>query len=248
MTGDWKLVAKGFTMIELAITVTVLAFAIVSVLSINKVASPWLTLSSETQRVGEVVRSVERYAASNCRLPCPADGLLNNTASSYGLEDCAATSLLSSGNVLMGVIPFKTLGIDENLIKGETSRFSYAIDRRMADATSSYISGGIANGAASLVSDSGTTQSYGLVIFHRFYGHGSWPSNGGSRISKCASTPSSYVYENSEGTDLSGGGPAACNSAFNTKFVNKTVNLPSDNLFDYVKRVRRVSCPGFTGE
>lgn len=242
MRRGWKSVTQGFTMIELAITVTVLAFAIVSVLSINKVASPWLTLSSETQKVNEVVRNIERYAGSNCRFPCPADGLLNNSASSYGLEDCAATSLLSSGNVLMGTIPFKTLGLDENLIKSETGRFSYVIDRRMADATSSYISGGIANGAASLTTDSGNSNVYGLIVFHRFYGHGSWPNSGGVRTDKCSNSPDSNIAENAEGTGI------ACSSSFDTTFSMKSVNDVSSSLFDYVKKVRRVSCPGFTGE
>lgn len=119
---------SGFTLVELAIVVAIIALLLGSLL---------VTVSGqiEVQRAGETRETLTRvrdaligFAAANRRLPCPA------TASSNGIESPAGGGACtgSSSGVVHGFVPGVTLGITPTdasgyVIDGWGGRLRYAV-------------------------------------------------------------------------------------------------------------------------
>lgn len=125
---------NGFTLVEIAIVVVIIGLAG------SAIINAYATLSAKSQKSLTAVHleivqdALGAYVERNFRLPCPmrAD-YAAAAAEPYGYE---AGSGANGGNipancpVLQGLVPFKTLGIDQSMIKdGFGYAFTYHVGR-----------------------------------------------------------------------------------------------------------------------
>ena len=121
---------NGFTLIEMSviilITAVMIAMAIGFAISIISTARQIET----NHKLKLVKEALAEYAVMNNRIPCPSSALRTGNAN-YGFENGNGTALGVSGyrcNANQGAVPFRTLGISENLtIDGWGNPISYAV-------------------------------------------------------------------------------------------------------------------------
>jgi prepilin-type N-terminal cleavage/methylation domain-containing protein len=120
--------ARGFTLVELAITMGIIA------LLLGMIMVP-LGTQVDQQRYAEVQRQLEiirdalvGFAIANGRLPCPATATTPTTTAGSGVELGTCTSAATAE----GVIPWTTLGVPETDAWGR--RFTYRVTSCFADA------------------------------------------------------------------------------------------------------------------
>jgi hypothetical protein len=92
------------------------------------------------QRLEKVEEAVRGFMAANGRRPCPADGSYASNTANFGVEaatpgTCTVTSGMmgpdTTGNLVAGVIPTKTLGLsDDYAFDAFGRRISYVVDKR----------------------------------------------------------------------------------------------------------------------
>ena len=117
--------SKGFTLVEVAVALGIIALLLAGALiplstqfDVRNVA--------DTQRAMESIReAITGFAQANGRLPCPADGTIAAGGTNAGKELCP------NGNGF-GVVPWATLGVPET--DGWGRRFSYWVSPIFADA------------------------------------------------------------------------------------------------------------------
>ena len=98
---------KGFTLVELAIVLVIVALLIGGML-VPLAAQRDLQNTSETQKqLLDIKDALLGFAAANGRLPCP-DTDTDPTAAGYGLEEATCTASLTEE----GYLPWKTLGVN----------------------------------------------------------------------------------------------------------------------------------------
>lgn len=112
---------SGFSLLELAIVLVIVAL-ISGGLLLGLSAQRDITANQDVERQLESIKeALLAYAITNGRLPCPAIPTLANTAVNAGLEDRPNTN--SACNLIHGVLPWATLGIQE--IDPWGQRFTY---------------------------------------------------------------------------------------------------------------------------
>lgn len=131
---------QGFTLLELSIALIIIGIVVFLLLTANKTLLGITEAQVESTKIRALEDVISNYQTNYKRLPCPARLDAVSSDSDYGYE--AATtcdSLCSSGftcagNVILGAVPFKTLGVPENLAKDlQNSKVMYAMDRRLAN-------------------------------------------------------------------------------------------------------------------
>jgi prepilin-type N-terminal cleavage/methylation domain-containing protein len=128
---------NGFTLVEIAIVVVIIGLAG------SAIINAYATLSAKSQKSLTAVHleivqdALGAYVERNFRLPCPMRANYAAAAAEpYGYE---AGSGVNGGNipancpVLEGLVPFKTLGIDQSMIK---DGFGFALTYRVGRSTS----------------------------------------------------------------------------------------------------------------
>ncbi len=124
----------GFTLIEMAMVIVIMGLIVGGgVLAIGPVLQQ-AYITQTNVAMDQIESSLVLFVIRNYRLPCPADGSLANTSTSYGLEDsttpgttdCTLSS--AGGTANRAVIPWKTLGLDETYsLDGWGNRISYFV-------------------------------------------------------------------------------------------------------------------------
>lgn len=132
---------KAFSMIELAVFITVISFVLVAfALSLSgDVETNKVSLTKK--RMDKIYNALGVFVAQNSRFPCPAaiDDVLSD--STYGDEgrssgNCITTSgsYFTSGDLVYGMVPIKALGLTlEDSVDGFDSKFVYVIDKNFAE-------------------------------------------------------------------------------------------------------------------
>lgn len=129
---------KGFTLVEIA-----LVMAIIGVITGASVrfALPLMETAnhlSTTEKMNKISEALSLYAVENNRVPCPAipiDTTNNPFAGGFGFEQnngteqpLAASRCGASATSWRGIVPFKTLGLSEEMIRDAWGNyFTYAV-------------------------------------------------------------------------------------------------------------------------
>ena len=98
--------SRGFTLVELAIVLTILAALFVFLLPTSSALLDNQKREVTRQKLKNIESALTNYVAVNKRLPCPADGTANN-----GTEDARTANGDCTNNQVSGVVPWVTLGL-----------------------------------------------------------------------------------------------------------------------------------------
>lgn len=118
---------RGFTIIEIAIVLFIMAVLTAMVASVARAVSSLQRASLTSTRLEHAVQAITGFVQTHGRLPCPADGALPETAASAGTErrDDAGTGDCQD-NQARGVVPWRALGISESdATDGSGARLTY---------------------------------------------------------------------------------------------------------------------------
>ncbi len=118
---------KGFTLVELAVVMFVVALMLAGAL-IPLTTQMEVRSIAETRRImDQINESLIGFAQTNGRLPCPASGAVATGTANAGTEQYTSPSCTA----LVGVIPWSTLGVPETDAWGR--RFTYRVASVFAD-------------------------------------------------------------------------------------------------------------------
>lgn len=102
---------SGFTLIEIAIVLVILAMVTAMLLSLTKSVQDAGLRSVTTHGLSSADAALTMFVMANRRLPCPADGQLAPSAAGYGVEQRDAASGDCLNAQARGVVPWTTMGI-----------------------------------------------------------------------------------------------------------------------------------------
>ena len=126
--------SKGFSLVELAVALAIIALLLAGAL-IPLSTQIEVRNAADTQRAMESIReAIVGFAQANGRLPCPADGSIAAGAAGAGTEQIGLSSCFNVGVSTFGVVPWATLGVPETDAWGR--RFSYRVAPAFADKVS----------------------------------------------------------------------------------------------------------------
>ena len=149
-TREHRLNERGFSLILVSILLTVAAPIFVSFLPGQEAGDVNRKAMNSTQKLERVEEAMRSFMAANGRRPCPADGQYPENTATFGIEaanpgTCIAGTPAApmgpdsgTGHVVGGVIPTKTLGLDDSYAYDDFGRrFTYLIDTRATDSLAS---------------------------------------------------------------------------------------------------------------
>jgi prepilin-type N-terminal cleavage/methylation domain-containing protein len=123
----------GFTLVEIAVVLAVLGFLLAIVAGIATSMVGQQRREATRQRLAAMEITITLFVSQNKRLPCPADGRIDGTSASAGVEERnAGTGACQIGgtanNQRYGVVPWRTLGIAEpDATDGWGNRLTYRV-------------------------------------------------------------------------------------------------------------------------
>jgi prepilin-type N-terminal cleavage/methylation domain-containing protein len=124
--------ARGFTLIEIAIVLVILTLLLVIVAPLAIGQAEISRRATTRARMDNIDKSLVLFVQRNQRLPCPADGSLDNTNAANGVENRDATGNCI-GNQQTGIVPFRSLGLgEEDATDGRNLRFTFRIGSELA--------------------------------------------------------------------------------------------------------------------
>lgn len=119
-------VARGFTLVEIAVVLLVLALllGILATFSGGLVAQQRREITR--QRLQGVDTALALFVAQNKRLPCPANGQLASSNGSAGVENLSSSTC--ANDQAHGVVPWRALGLaEQDVTDGWGNRFTYRV-------------------------------------------------------------------------------------------------------------------------
>lgn len=127
--------SRGFSLLELAIVVSVLALMIASILPILTQAQLQRKNKELSFRMDRIEQAIQQFVQINNRLPCPSVRGYATGHASYGIEAATpgtCTSTYSSGtNGVLGLVPTRTLGLPDDYGFDPWDRsITYVVDTR----------------------------------------------------------------------------------------------------------------------
>ena len=121
--------ASGFTLLELAVVMFILALLFSSLLVPLGTQVDQSNISATQKSLDDVKEALIGFALANGRLPCPADPTIATGLPTAGVERATCT-----GANVNGVLPWTTLGVNETDAWGR--RYTYRVTDFFADAIS----------------------------------------------------------------------------------------------------------------
>lgn len=119
--------ASGFTLIEIAIVLLILALIATTIGSVSVGALEARRRTDTTQNMQKVEDALVSFVSSTRRLPCPADGSLVSTDPNWGLEQ-GALGTCNAIAITKGVIPWRSLGLTPaDVVDGWQGFFTYRV-------------------------------------------------------------------------------------------------------------------------
>ena len=140
---------RGFTLIELAVVVVVIALLLGSILVPLGTQVTQRNIATTQAALAAIEEAILGYAAANGRLPCPdtpGDGLEDRTTTA-GSNGC-------TGGNYVGSVPWATLGVAKT--DAWNDRFKYRVDNQFTRADGDPNASGCAPGCTLQLADAGT--------------------------------------------------------------------------------------------
>jgi len=191
---------SGFSLLELSVSLAVISIFIAGLLAISAQKTRQEKQVQLQEKMDMIEVALQEFRKRNGRLPCPANGSTLIADAGFGLEVATPGSCPTaddiSGNIAIGVVPVRTLGLaDDAIIDPWGGRFTYGVDVRMTcDLTTtascplgdaSFNTYGpatvLAGGSITVKDGTGadrTTQAIALVLSHGQNGHGAYQLGG----------------------------------------------------------------------
>jgi prepilin-type N-terminal cleavage/methylation domain-containing protein len=198
--------ARGFTLIEVAVALTVVGLLLGSFLKFYAILDQKERIETTRERLATLRTQLIYYVITHDRLPCPASGMKRKGASDDATDPCASdqtnppegvdlyspvvdkkTEHSESFDIWTGVMPVRDLQLDPQMgVDGWGNKFTYAVSRNLT------MPGGmrgnpIPRGHISVVDGDGAnlleTPNTGryVIISHGPSGAGAWTPDGGRR-------------------------------------------------------------------
>lgn len=232
---------EGFTLVELSVVLAI--FSILAAATLPILFDRFETNRQQVtlDRLEAVENALLVFRKANNRLPCPGD--LTNTLASANFGVTAANSgtctggtpaaNFSSGNLVGGTVPVKTLGLpDEYATDGWNRRFAYHVDARAtgSNAMDTYGVDNTTIGSATVNDASGTARTAkGVYVVVSFgpNGHGGHLRSGNRQDANSTNT------DEQENCDCDADAAAG---TYNSTFVMKapTEASPTNSFDDIV--------------
>lgn len=152
---------RGFTLIELAVVIAIVALIMASALGTYKVQVAKKHHETTQDRILQIRVALTKYRVQNSRLPCPARLDAPPNTPSFGIEDVTgdencSTAAPSAGTfrtsstrnlpadpmntVRIGAVPVKELGLPQEFAFDSWGRrFTYAVSERLANHDTPYL-------------------------------------------------------------------------------------------------------------
>lgn len=176
--------ARGFTLIEIAVVIIVLALLLTMLAGIATTMVGQQRREATRQRLAGLETALALYASQNLRLPCPADGRIasGSADANLGLErpvGGGACSVAGANTQTHGVVPWRTLGLSEqDITDGWGNRLTYRVSTDFTTSPAmnlTYCDPGGTAAAVSLASPAGYCNS--LCTSSTFPGSCTAPAN-----------------------------------------------------------------------
>jgi prepilin-type N-terminal cleavage/methylation domain-containing protein len=137
MPSNARTASPGFTLIEMAIVLVIVALAAVMVIKASRGMLDNEKRATVRVKLDTVDTALANFVAVHKRLPCPADGRIASGAVNAGIElVTAATGACNPVNQQWGVVPWVTLGLSEqDASDAWNARLTYRVDPALAGTT-----------------------------------------------------------------------------------------------------------------
>ena len=119
--------ARGFTLIELAISLAIIALMLGMLLVPLNAQIDQQRINDTQKLLATISEAIQGFAVASGRLPCPATATTDNHTPGAGMENRAGTVC----GITEGVLPWATLGMPE--LDSWGRRFTYRVTPSFAD-------------------------------------------------------------------------------------------------------------------
>lgn len=132
----------AFSLIELSIVLVIMGFILSGSLSAIQIGIKKAEIKTTNKNLEESYNAIGSFLRTNKRLPCPSPIRLTQDSDNFGLESrsangCTGNGIYSSGRVVYGMVPTRSLGISDAYgIDGYGNKIAYIVDERL---TTNYI-------------------------------------------------------------------------------------------------------------
>ncbi|WP_339045737.1 type II secretion system protein [Candidatus Mesenet endosymbiont of Agriotes lineatus] len=181
---------KGFSLLELTIVLIILSIVFSNVLSLRNRYINKEKYQQTLKKLDIIEKTVESYAASHNRLPCPAIGELRASEKKFGLESInledgnfKCRDLILFKQISHGTVPVRTLQLDDDfMFDGWNRRIGYSIDSNFSN-PEYYLSS--RHGSIKIVGGNNqvkTNHAMMVLISHGKNGYCAWSHYGETQI------------------------------------------------------------------
>lgn len=202
----YSLFSAGFTLLELSISILIIALLMGSVVTIDHQKQKTAEREDMARKLDLISAALYNYRMVNNKLPCPGDSSLAKSDANFGLQaDSAAeacnagatisSNINSSGNdVFGGSVPVRTLGLaDDVAFDPWGNAFTYYVDKEgtnLCNFTGNRGTAGFtSSGNLNVEDESGTAMTdtiLAVVVSHGSNGHGAY-NIAGQRVNASSS-------------------------------------------------------------
>lgn len=123
----------GFSLVEMAIVLAIIALALAAGLSLVSGQQDAQQLTATNDKIPNLIDAVRTFLSQNYRLPCPAVPTIAPGSPGYGTEaattgTCTGAVIDSSNSVAEGVLPWATLGLPrDSVVDGYGNLYTYQV-------------------------------------------------------------------------------------------------------------------------
>ncbi len=187
----------GFSLVELSVVLLVVGLVTATSMQIYNAFAKAKPMRVTLAHQDDVKVALERFLATEKRLPCPALLTLAPDAVNAGIEDCSG----AAGAVFIGAVPYATLSIElKKSYDGWHRKLQYAVTQSLTDAATYNAVGAITVKDYSTSADI-TTTGHVVVLSQGRSGFGAYMPDG-VLFAPCGSAADGHDYKNCDNNSV----------------------------------------------